>query len=1091
MTARGLKGPLDPGVGGAKKEGGLNDRFEPGAATSGGWLRRISDAIGLREGEGGRTGRLFAFIFLLTVAFVLSKAAQRALFLAAYPRSRIPDAFIISALSLAAASFLASALAARMGPTRLVLALLGVSTGLLLGARLALAGEVPAAPMALYVLIEVVIGLLVVQSWTVVTEVLDVRSAKRLLPLIGNAAGIAWALGGFAVPAIVGWIGTADLLVLAAALLAAAGLAVRVIERRDLGGRAARGARGTTLWAGARAGMRYVRKVPLLRVLAVITVLGLLIELVLDFQLLAAAQSHYATAPDRISSFMGLFFGITGAAGLLAPLLFSGRVLTRFGSAKSTLVEPACVLVGALLFFAVPEFAVIVAVRGAHRLFGQALSSPARAQIQTTIPSVRRAQASALLKGVLAPLFYAAGGAVMKLLPGDLDIKWLALPAAGFAAAMLWTVGRGLGSAYLSALRHSVDRRQLDLDGAAAAVRRGTRLLDGEHRATLAEESRSAEPARAAFAVSLLALGAARELRPLLLEACGHPSPEVQRVAVDALARVGADEDRATVLALLDGTGAGSGSGPLDRSVECACLRTLARLGGDRDHGAVLARCQADDLELRALARACRAAAGDASTLASFVDLVRSPRPVERTAAARALGETGLLAPTLLEPFAELLADPDLEVRRTAIQAAGRLRHPQFVAAIVSAFGDDDTAQVGFAAFADLAEDLDRMIDQVERALEGASDEIVARTAAALAAGVGPCGDQLLGHLLEHEHRIIRHRAARALAARRHAPTWQPPPMATVTAAVRTELATGYGYYALLAGIARTDGVIDFEIEPEYQFIATEIRIRIRQTQERLFGLLALVARPRLISSASLQLRRADPRAAARAIELLEHALSRDLARLVVPFFEPRSLRERLREVSAELEIPDRYLEDPLAGLMALEDSHLRCCAVLCYRDRMAREFPDAYREAEAVLPLVQRIHFLRRVPLFGELSGEDLLQVAEIAEQVEQLADQVVFHKGDPGDVLFLIVRGRVAVRDGGHDIAVLGPMEFFGELAVLDDEPRSATTVCVEDSELLSIAGADLEELMERRPAIAREIIRVLTRRLRESTARMAEAD
>src|SRR5579871_3839332 len=85
---------------------------------------RIAELLGLRDGESAKTGRLFAFIFLMTASLVLARSAQRGIFLAAYPRSAIPDAFLLSAAVLAVASFGASALAARVALRRLVQVLL-------------------------------------------------------------------------------------------------------------------------------------------------------------------------------------------------------------------------------------------------------------------------------------------------------------------------------------------------------------------------------------------------------------------------------------------------------------------------------------------------------------------------------------------------------------------------------------------------------------------------------------------------------------------------------------------------------------------------------------------------------------------------------------------------------------------------------------------------------------------------------------------------------------------------------------------------------------------------------------------------------
>jgi signal-transduction protein with cAMP-binding, CBS, and nucleotidyltransferase domain len=187
--------------------------------------------------------------------------------------------------------------------------------------------------------------------------------------------------------------------------------------------------------------------------------------------------------------------------------------------------------------------------------------------------------------------------------------------------------------------------------------------------------------------------------------------------------------------------------------------------------------------------------------------------------------------------------------------------------------------------------------------------------------------------------------------------------------------------------------------------------------------------------------------------------------------------------------VPAQYWTDPVAGIIDLNDEHLRRCALLAWRERMTVEYPAVVDREQPLLHLVERIRFLRSVPLFKELAPEDLMKLAEIAEPVEHVAGHRIFKKGDPGDVLCVVVRGRVEIRDGDNIIASQGPHEFFGELAVLDHEPRSADAVCAEDTELLEIGGPDLEELMERRPEIAREVIRVLARRLRKTTQTMLE--
>ena len=100
----------------------------------------------------------------------------------------------------------------------------------------------------------------------------------------------------------------------------------------------------------------------------------------------------------------------------------------------------------------------------------------------------------------------------------------------------------------------------------------------------------------------------------------------------------------------------------------------------------------------------------------------------------------------------------------------------------------------------------------------------------------------------------------------------------------------------------------------------------------------------------------------------------------------------------------------------------------------------------------------------------------------------EVVFHKGDAGDEMFVIMRGQVAIRDHDVQLAMLGPRDFFGELAVLDREPRSADAVCAEDCDLLRLKGPDLHELLARRPGIQQQLMLALVRRVRDMGKRVA---
>src|SRR4029453_7471449 len=88
-----------------------------------------------------------------------------------------------------------------------------------------------------------------------------------------------------------------------------------------------------------------------------------------------------------------------------------------------------------------------------------------------------------------------------------------------------------------------------------------------------------------------------------------------------------------------------------------------------------------------------------------------------------------------------------------------------------------------------------------------------------------------------------------------------------------------------------------------------------------------------------------------------------------------------------------------------------------------------------------QKVELLRRVPLLADLNTRDLQEVAMLAEEVDVPTGQVLTREGASGSEFFVIVDGQVRIDKGGQTIRTLGPPEFLGEIALLDDSPRTAT--------------------------------------------------
>lgn len=130
----------------------------------------------------------------------------------------------------------------------------------------------------------------------------------------------------------------------------------------------------------------------------------------------------------------------------------------------------------------------------------------------------------------------------------------------------------------------------------------------------------------------------------------------------------------------------------------------------------------------------------------------------------------------------------------------------------------------------------------------------------------------------------------------------------------------------------------------------------------------------------------------------------------------------------------------------------------------------------------------LRRVPLFAELSEAEIARLGDIARDRSYPRNSVILFEDDPGDALYVVVTGLVKVVLIGEDgreviLSVLKEGDFFGEMSLIDDQPRSAHVIAMEDSSLLVLRREDFQHRLREAPGVAIGMLRAMSRRLREA--------
>jgi hypothetical protein len=1007
---------------------------------------RIATRLEVAPEDAHRIVRALGVVFVASFGLGVLKAAQSGLFLASCPRARIPAAFFASAICLATASSLVVAVAPRIGADTLTRMCLGVGGLVIACAHLAITLAIPEAPFSLYVAAEAVSGVLIVQIWSVVSHAIDVRTGKRVLPIAGVVSAVAWASCGLVVPLVSHALGTPSLLALAAALLfAAAWLVVpeRTSVRREAPG----------MLVGLREGFVFLAQDPLARLLTSLAVLSMVLEQTMDFALLSAARDLYR-GDAALATFFARFYGATSALSVLTLLGAAGRVLSRLGAVRTLALMPVAVALVAGFGVVLPVFAVVVAYRGVGRVLKQAVWSASTEQLSSPLPATRKTQARQATRGVIAPLGYGIGSLALAALPHHVSPSWLAALTCTLSLLVTSIVLVRVGPRYVDALRRAIDDRTFSLApprvfagrtierDALAALERDVREGDEDHALTALEllavvpeppissfESGTLHPAAA---VRREALHRLADAAPARCVACAgpmaetDPSLEVRLYAIDRLLELSQRGHRMPALAVVADDASRRWAELAGFAGDTTSLSTRLARGIDAD--------DADDaLAVRAMLLVREDTAALPGVVGALGRRIASGAASTRLAAAEAVIRAGIVV--LIPEVVALLEN-------TAIG-------PQVAKLIVRLAPRDVTA-----ASPIFDGTLSRLASRITRVADAASV------------------DALVARLLVHPRPSVRQHATRALASAIARKERTPLAPARVRATLETDARRAYHLAHLIAAIDADR----FAAVPASTLAAArhEIARTFDYARAELLPIVALLGHAELVSAVEAGRRKPSPARDAQIAELLETSLPESLRAIVVPLFDRLSYggvvnRGRALGLAPTEDVP------LLVALAPIDDPMFV---------RLVTHVLGENRGDEAMNALFDRLRLLRTVPLFRDLPSDEAFALAERLEELAVPMGGVVFRRDEPGDALYVVAEGSCSMVVEGRVVATFARGEFFGELSLVDGEPRSTDAIAATDAVLLRLRGTDFDEILVHRPDAIRGVVRVLAARLRAAT-------
>jgi hypothetical protein len=142
----------------------------------------------------------------------------------------------------------------------------------------------------------------------------------------------------------------------------------------------------------------------------------------------------------------------------------------------------------------------------------------------------------------------------------------------------------------------------------------------------------------------------------------------------------------------------------------------------------------------------------------------------------------------------------------------------------------------------------------------------------------------------------------------------------------------------------------------------------------------------------------------------------------------------------------------------------------------------EGQERSASMLSIVERVIFLKAIPIFAEIPEADLAELANRLRERRASAGTTIVSKGEMGTSMYVVASGTVQVHSGDEEIARMGEGSVFGELAALDPQPRAASVTTLDETLLFSVEQDALYELMAEHPVMLRGIIKILCERLRE---------
>ncbi len=1041
-----------------------------------------------------------AALFLASWADVSVKNVSETLFLKRIGVEMLPYAFLVNAFLLMGTTSLLGYVATKVDPVRLFTrALAGVGAALVLLWGLVHFGGSTSYPVLLLAAKQIS-SIALISFSVAISALVDHRQAKQLLPPLLAGGTLGTILGSFASGPLGRRLDVEGLLPIAAGLLllgAVATLPLRrltaarlVLDRRKAVGPGPAPpppVSARELW----------RESWLFRSLLLSALFAGIVGPMLYFQFsyVADLATQGAGGEEKLLSLYAVVRGWLQLGVLIVQLWIAPRLFRRFGVPLAGTFSPLLYLLGfgGLTFrLGLPEG--VAALSGAT-VQDQAIHDPAQRLLAVLFPEELRGRVTALVEGTAKRLGGCVGNLLVIAALALGSVTWVGIVGVPLTIVWFLTTLRIWRDYPSLVLAMATEPRRVSRAGIhaqeivdAATLRSLGRLLCGE------------DPERCRATMEVL-----RELRPdaapeIVAEALLRASPAVLPLLIEGLE------------GLIEKEAAKPGN-------HAECISAVGTLL--RDPPPLAARHRA--ALVRIYARIQSPGELDAAAPELLDAAARDPEPVVRVAAAAALYRLGLAAggaDTIRRSLADALDHDDPQVRSVACLellallvedphgdpsevGPGRPEWHARLGLLVAALFRPHARAAAASTIASVAARRGRIVSPAAAEMFALADDPDPSVRASVLRFIGHAQRTEKASLLAQ--RLAAHHPEETAAAAEGL-------RALGTAALDALLPEfSFGRRSVRDAIVPLLRELDVhpeafsaQLRRELEGVAERLLeiaglrghaapLLLQRLEERVQGglhtafllLAALHDDDRIVDLGDALRRPQTPRARALRVDALEGLLTPEERQQLIPFVDDPRLAPRIVAASALLGRQPLSTEATLDAMIDDHDSLTRM--LLVARPDGAPEARNATEGGDdTMLSEVEVLLQLRRFRIFEQLTVRELADVGRLVRQEQYAAGAAIVRENEFENSMYAITEGRVQVSKNGVVLTDLASGEIFGEMAIFDGEPRSATVTAIEPTRVLRIEGKDLLALMEELPGIAIAICRTLSRLVRWLTDR-----